>query len=183
MERYKLEEIVKNSFSISQVRKELNLPANGRSSNKIKELISKYQIDSSHFDKGIRKRKYEKIQKSCPICDNIFIVKRGSKKERTTCSHKCSNSYFRTGPDNGNYGAISDYKKICFRYHARKCCVCDETIALDVHHFDGNHSNNNIENLIPICRNHHMYYHMDKYRHLVIDKINNFRNVYIASLI
>ncbi len=38
-----------------------------------------------------------------------------------------------------------------------KCRYCDENKVgiLDVHHIDGNHKNNNIENLVYLCANHH----------------------------
>lgn len=38
-----------------------------------------------------------------------------------------------------------------------KCRVCDENRRgmLDIHHIDNNHYNNNIENLVYLCANHH----------------------------
>jgi hypothetical protein len=50
-------------------------------------------------------------------------------------------------------------------YHARKfvprgpCEECGKPDALDVHHVDGNHANNLVENLKRICRSCHMKAH------------------------
>jgi len=48
-------------------------------------------------------QKYETIKKSCPICEIEFEVKKGSKKEKTTCSYSCSSKYFQHGLNNPNF--------------------------------------------------------------------------------
>jgi hypothetical protein len=37
------------------------------------------------------------------------------------------------------------------------CCICHQT-GIEIHHIDGDHSNNEWDNLIPLCRNHHDVY-------------------------
>jgi hypothetical protein len=52
-----------------------------------------------------------------------------------------------------------------YHYHARKmvppgpCAVCEKPDALDVHHVDGNHTNNDIKNLQRTCRGCHIRAH------------------------
>ena len=40
-----------------------------------------------------------------------------------------------------------------------KCLVCGYTDLVDLHHKDCNHSNNNLNNLIGLCPNHHFLIH------------------------
>ncbi len=72
---------------------------NGKISKKIDEIISKNNLDSSHFDskkKHKARRKYPIIKKNCPVCNLKFDTQIGNKEERTTCSYKCSNIYFNS---------------------------------------------------------------------------------------
>lgn len=41
---------------------------------------------------------------------------------------------------------------------------------VEVHHFDGNNTNNTPENLMPLCPTHHRYWH-SRYKELVYDKV------------
>lgn len=45
----------------------------------------------------------------------------------------------------------------------KSCFLCGFDKAVDLHHLDRNHSNNNPKNLIGLCPNHHKMLHMDKY--------------------
>lgn len=75
--------------------------------------------------------------------------------------------------DNGN----SKYRKICFDNHPHKCCVCDEKLIVEVHHYDKNRKNSDPKNLIPLCPTHHKYMHSE-YKYLIEDKVKE----YIKSL-
>lgn len=44
-------------------------------------------------------------------------------------------------------------------------------MVVDVHHLDGNHHNNDVNNLVPLCPNHHMAIHTKKYGNLVAEEI------------
>jgi predicted restriction endonuclease len=46
-----------------------------------------------------------------------------------------------------------------FRKHPKPCEVCGSVEKLDMHHIDGNHENNVIENIMWLCHNHHMKIH------------------------
>jgi hypothetical protein len=98
--------------------------------------------------------------KPCAVCGNPI-----KNKNATTCSHSCSNTYFRSGPNSGNWTG-SNYRTVCFHYHKKECVICGENRIVDVHHLDENHNNNSPENLIPLCPTHHMYWH-SRHKHLV----------------
>lgn len=108
--------------------------------------------------------------KICPVCDENFIG------ESVTCSYSCSNTYFRHGKSGGAQYVEDDilierknYRRLCFRYHDKKCVVCGEENIVAVHHLNEDHNDNRPENLIPLCPTHHQYCH-SKFKHLV-DKI------------
>lgn len=92
----------------------------------------------------------------CPKCG---ILKHPSKQ---TCSTACYNSLYRSGKNNPNYQIYKNYRTTCFIHHKRECCVCGWNLIVEVHHFDGNHNNNNPQNLIPLCPNHHQLWHSNK---------------------
>jgi len=50
-----------------------------------------------------------------------------------------------------------NYRTICFNYHKKKCVCCEESLIVEVHHFDENKENNSPDNLIPLCPTHHRY--------------------------
>lgn len=106
-------------------------------------------------------------------------------KHTKTCSHACSNTYFRTGPDNPNWkegGHFSSYRTTCFHYYGRKCSVCDETNVVMVHHIDKNKNNNTKENLIPLCPTHHYYLHYG-FEHLIKNKIEKYLTGRVDELV
>ena len=97
----------------------------------------------------------------CPVCSTPIKNWRHSK----TCGYSCSNTFFRSGPNNGSWKNDA-YVTTCFHYHDKKCVVCDETRIVEVHHLDENHSNNDPSNLIPLCPTHHKYWH-SRYKNLI----------------
>jgi len=122
--------------------------------------------------------RYEVIIKKCPVCKNPFNTKKGHKREKTTCSYSCSNTFFsnrRNKPSKYKF-----YRTICFKHHKKECIICKENLVVGVHHYDGNHDNNIPENLMPLCPTHHHYWH-SKHRYLIIDKVNQYRNEFIAK--
>ena len=90
--------------------------------------------------------------KQCPICSKEFI------SLAKTCSYSCSNKYFRTGESNGNWKQDT-YQSTCFLYHGKKCLVCNEEKIVAAHHVNKDHTDNRIENLVPLCPTHHQYIH------------------------
>lgn len=140
----------------------------------LRKFREKYEglLDVSHFTKNGKRRKYNIEEKLCPVCDSVFETKIGSKEERTTCSYGCSNIYFRSGEDNGNFKG-NNYRTICFHHHEKECVVCGEDLIVEVHHYDENSKNNSPENLIPLCPTHHQYWH-SRYRYLVKPSVDEY---------
>lgn len=174
IDKNKLINAIKKSHNRTDVVVILKLPKNGKSLKTIKEHIEKYNIDISHFDKQYKNRKWEIVIKNCPICLKEFKIKKDHPRAKTTCSKSCSNTYFRTGLN------ASNYKTICFSNHKKECIICKENKIVAVHHYDENHENNKPENLVPMCPNHHFYYH-SRYRHLVIKKIDKYVKNFIKE--
>jgi len=46
---------------------------------------------------------------------------------------------------------MSDYRQKCLREKGKACRGCGDTRHIEVHHIDGDRSNNDIQNLIPLC--------------------------------
>lgn len=165
----KFKELVQSSTSKKELCKKLNVPYGGQITNIIKTRMFALSI-------SFRKRsKYKFVTKTCPVCKTKFETLSGSTDERTTCSYSCSNTYFRSGPNNGMYknhsNGPSHYRTKCFHYHGKQCIICSESRIVEVHHLDGNHTNNSKTNLIPLCPNHHQLAHTKTYGKVIADQI------------
>jgi hypothetical protein len=175
----KLEELILECKSKSDVCKKLNISPNGAGYKKIDTLFENFGIKFEFKKSKNHFVKYETVTKKCPVCENEFETKKGSKKEKITCSHSCSNTFFRSGVNNPNWKEET-YRSTCFLYHKHECVVCKENLLLDVHHLDSNKKNNKPENLIPLCATHHNYWH-SRYKYLIEDKVleyvENFKRV------
>lgn len=69
---------------------------NGKVGSKIDEIFEKHGLDPD-FNRGGKQRKYKRVEKECPVCEETFVAKKGHPKERETCSHSCANSHFNHG--------------------------------------------------------------------------------------
>lgn len=108
----------------------------------------------------------------------IFYTLIGNKKEKTTCSPACANTYFRSGENNPNFKGIT-YRQVCFRYHNKECIICGEDLVVEVHHYDCNNKNNDPKNLIPLCPTHHKYIHGTRNNMYVIKEcVDEYYNMY-----
>ncbi len=121
------------------------------------------------------KKKYDVIEKVCK-CGKSFFTKNGP-KEQTFCSRLCSNSFVRRGSNRPE--KMTHHISICFFHHKKECVVCKENNAVEVHHYDKNHDNNDVKNLIPLCPTHHAYMHSKMLEKLIKDKIEVYRNNFI----
>lgn len=177
MTKENLEKVVLESFSINELCKKLGFASNGRNAQKIKNQISQFSIDTSHFlINGKRKLVWEKIEKKCPVCSEVFKTQKDHPKAKMVCSISCSNTYFRSGENNGRYkngtnGEI-EYRTICFKNHKKECIICGFDKIVDVHHIDKNHKNNDPKNLVPLCPNHHKMMHTYAYKDETIIELN-----------
>lgn len=58
-----------------------------------------------------------------------------------------------------NY-VFNKIKHIIVYIYDYKCQICGLQLKnLDVHHYDNNHNNNDVENLIPVCKSCHRLIH------------------------
>ncbi len=167
-----LSEEIKKCYSLSDFCRLVGLPTNGVGIRKIKKIIKENELDIKHFDRNHSKRKYPLITKICPVCSTSFEARLWGKKEKTTCSHSCSNTFFRSGKNNGNWNDDS-YRSTCFLYHKKECVVCKESNIVEVHHLDENKNNNSPENLIPLCPTHHQYWH-SRYKEQIEEIISKY---------
>lgn len=75
---------------------------NGRVSRIIKNILHKQGLVLPKFDIGKRRRKYKKIVKNCPVCNSKFETQLNHPREKTVCSHTCSNIYFKRNSAESN---------------------------------------------------------------------------------
>lgn len=128
-------------------------------------LPRKRTINSSeHFNKNIKRKK-----KYC-----LFCGKELNSNNKKYCNNKCQNEYeyqqyvelWKENKKNGikGKGDISQYiKRFLFEKHGHKCQLCGWAevneytgkIPLQIHHIDGNCTNNKEENLQLLCPNCH----------------------------
>jgi len=145
---------------------------------------------AKHCDKNPnRKASYEKLSKSsnkrfgefkqfsviCKTCETPFNVIEREKlfpsKDRYFCSRNCSNSVGgKAKSSKYHYDEVANYTTVAWRYHDRKCIVCDEANVVAVHHLNEVHSDNRPENLVPLCPTHHHYMH-SKHKYLIENKV------------
>lgn len=169
-------ETIKTSYSKADVCLKLNLNYNGTSTRRLSKIIKNYKLS---FLK--RPTKYKYIVKSCPVCNEPFRTIIGHRDEKTVCSHSCSNTYFRSGSNNGMFHKHSNgskhYRTICFLNHPKKCLICDEHRIIEVHHLDHNHDNNSKDNLVPLCPTHHRLLHTKKYNKDITTRVKHVLNL------
>jgi len=54
------------------------------------------------------------------------------------------------------------YRKKCLDAKEARCELCGRTNNIEVHHIDGNRSNNSLDNLLPVCQHCHIGIHSGK---------------------
>ena len=116
--------------------------------------------------------------KICEKCKQPYTVTGRFKtkvvQESRFCSRSCANSVGGNAKsarmiDTGD----ASYRTICFSQHEKRCVICGENKIVAVHHYDGDRTNNDPMNLIPLCPTHHQYVH-SQYVDEVMDKINEY---------
>lgn len=166
----KLQEIVSESFSLTEVLSKLGTFSNTRNRANIRRKLIDNKIDFRHFTPNGTPPKIS-IIKTCPICQKQFAPKYND--EQVTCSYSCSNTYFaRKRNDPSKY---KNYRTICWYNHVKKCVICQEDKIVAVHHMDEDKTNNDPKNLVPLCPTHHGYWH-SRYRPFIQAKVDAYIN-------
>jgi len=140
--------------------------------NKFKRKLSQISYSENHYcsstcyNKAKRLGVYTKCA-NChePIYKTLKAVKI-SKNKKFFCSRQCNNIvlgqiYSRHNHPNWKGGEYS-YKEYMNKQKVKKdCAMCNISIksVLVVHHIDKNRKNNNLGNLIWLCRNCHFLVH------------------------
>ncbi len=125
-------------------------------------ILEKNYCCKDHADKGRQKR----IVVSCAYCGkekDMTLSKRNKSKTKTYfCNRDCQTAAqtWGSGVDyTCNYKDGKQlYRTYALRTYPNECAECgynDYVGVLDVHHIDGDRSNNSIDNLIVLCPIHH----------------------------
>ena len=105
-----------------------------------------------------RFRPVEKHTKECERCGTEFIfegrIKTKTYKRAKFCSRSCANNRQEWWNDNATH-----YKTIALQHWKHECVICGFDKIVAIHHIDENHDNNDPQNLIPLCPNHHEMVH------------------------
>lgn len=126
------------------------------------EKCGKY-ISISNFERHNKKCG----KKRCPVCD------KPTKFSSTTCSKECRLIHF--GPPNlPDPSKLKGYRVICFRYHKKRCIICNEKYFIEAHHYDENRENSKPENLVPLCILHHKYIHHRKLKYVIKECVDEY---------
>lgn len=166
--------ILKNGTSLSDVARKMNIPVNANGLNRVKDIFIKNGIDYNLIINA-KPKKYKRIIKECPVCKSSFETLLGSKSEKTVCSRKCSNTFFRSKENHPNWKEDEGTKLWAELKRIRDCENCsysEHPEILEIHHIDRNNKNNKIENLKVLCPNCHAIEHYNsrdgKYHNLGI---------------
>lgn len=135
---------IKNAKSIAQALRNLGIKDRGGNYRIIKNAINKYQIDTSHFT-GQGWNVNLKFNPNTKIKTEDLLV------------------------ENSNYNSYKLKKRLLSEgYKEKKCECCGLTewqgkeMPLELHHINGNNTDNRIENLEILCPNCHAL--TDNYR-------------------
>lgn len=160
------EEIIKaisNSNSYSQVLSTLEVHRSGSNQTALKNFITKYDIDITHF-----KQNQPKIKQYCLNCGKEID------KRNKFCNNTCHAEYnrkqyidlWKQGLETGTVGedviAVA-VRKYMFEKHKNSCQKCGWNqinpftglVPLQIHHIDGDCKNNQENNLELLCPNCH----------------------------
>lgn len=133
--------------------------------------------DSWDKSKGtiIRYGELKEFSVECKCCSKVFKVKEREKvhpkKDAYYCSRACANSVGGKAKSAKHFTVDkAGYRTIAWRYHEKKCIVCEEINVVAVHHMNEDHNDNRPENLVPLCPTHHQYMH-SKHKCLIEHKV------------
>lgn len=94
----------------------------------------------------------------CPDCGRSFDSQQGR------------SIHYRHAHDSKPYGPFpwdegdpinADYREKCLAEKPAECVACDSEDNILVHHKDGNRTNHDLDNLVPLCSSCHAEVHME----------------------
>lgn len=154
-------EIADSSLSYVQVLRSIGFSNKGQYVGIVRDFLHSNDVDTQHFT-ATGKPRPQIITKTCLCCGVQFNTEPRNTKEQVTCSRACSNTYFRSGTNNGNFiDGSKQYRDKAFKIYKPLCnrCGFDNILALEVHHKDRDRSNNDLSNLEIVCANCHTIDH------------------------
>ena len=112
-------------------------------------------------------------ERYCEYCGKQLVRKRFNGRledfnvflNRKYCDRECmKRGYLKIGENNQSYSnAHTTARKINeLVLHKEACEICGSTSNLDIHHIDGNWQNNNLNNLMCLCRSCHTKHEKNK---------------------
>lgn len=152
-----LENIIKKCYSNSEVLREIGLADKGSNFKTLQRYINEYQIDTSHFSG-------KKWNKNLSYTDKVCNIKLLDILQENTNfkSHSLKLRLVAEG--------LKEYK-------CEQCGCngewCGKPITLELHHINGNHYDNRLENLQILCPNCHSQtstHKRKKYQDVIIPK-------------
>lgn len=183
-EKETLEKLIKEGVSYERIGRQYGITgaAVKKAAKKLGiELEQKREINPcEHFNKN-HKKKLEKIKiakpqkekQYCLNCGKELEPHKGNRKYKF-CSHECQGEYrnkefikaWKNGEKKGmkgKYGISTIIKKYLFEKYNGKCQICGwceenpitHNVPLQIHHIDGDCTNNSEDNLQLLCPNHH----------------------------
>lgn len=160
-----------------------------------KEVNKKPSYVKNNIDKGRKNYCSNECKKlgqfkgkfvACAVCGKEIyktpsqIAK--SKSGLSFCNKSCACSYnntkLRSGKNHPSWtGGKSSYDEIAYKTYKKECSICkfDDENALEVHHIDEDRNNNDIDNLMILCANHHSLVHRGKLE--ITENIKNIREL------
>ena len=167
-EKTNIEKLIKEGVSYERIGRQYGVTGNSvkKAAKKLGiELKQKREINpSEHFNRG------KKTIHKCLNCGKEF--EHSSSSRNKFCSNKCQGEFKKNekikdwlkNPEKFNgswsYGFIKKYLLEKNEYRCQKCGwgeknIYTNTIPLEIHHIDGDCTNNNEENLQLLCPNCH----------------------------
>lgn len=128
----KIKQVVPNCINLTEVLQVLEIPRQGNNSKTLRNILDSNAIDYSHFTG--RARNYN--NKTVPI-----------------------EEYLSNAKSIGTYALKEKLIKVGLKQNCCECCGISEwrgkKLTIQLHHIDGNHNNNSLENLQMLCPNCH----------------------------